>query len=137
MTNSNFLVTELPTDVGTAETGHFEAETAVEGPSQIGTTVNILNGPESLVGQTNNEYHWTGDVQVFTCPQTQLLSQGGDNTMLAVHPDSDMGGPVNIRCDNTGENQVLNDEIDPLVLPITFEYTPRDTPQHNVVVERK
>ena len=102
VTNSNFLVTELPTDVGTAETGHFEAETAVEGPGQIGTTVNILNGPESLVGQTNNTHHWTGDVQVFTCPQTQLLSQGGENTMLAVHPDSDMGGPVNLRCDNTG-----------------------------------
>ena len=42
-----------------------------------------------------------------------------------------------IRCDNDGENQVLNDEIYPLVLPLTFEYTPRDTPQHNGVVERK
>ena len=42
-----------------------------------------------------------------------------------------------IRCDNAGENQALDQELDPLVIPLTFEYTPRDTPQHNGVVERK
>ena len=42
-----------------------------------------------------------------------------------------------IRCDNAGENQTLEQTIDPLVIPLTFEYTPRDTPQHNGVVERK
>ena len=42
-----------------------------------------------------------------------------------------------IICDNSGENQVLKDEIDPLVLTLTFEYTPRDTNQHNGVVENK
>ena len=33
-----------------------------------------------------------------------------------------------VRCDNAGENQVLEQAIDPLVIPLTFEYTPRDTP---------
>ena len=42
-----------------------------------------------------------------------------------------------IRCYNAGENQALDQELDPLVIPLTFEYTPRDTPQHNGVVERK
>ena len=36
-----------------------------------------------------------------------------------------------IRCENEGENQVLNNEIDPLVIPLNFEYPPIDTPQHN------
>ena len=42
-----------------------------------------------------------------------------------------------IRCDNAGENQALDQSLDPLVITLTFEYTPRDTPQHNGVVERK
>ena len=33
-----------------------------------------------------------------------------------------------IQCDNEGENQALDQEIEPLVIPLTFEYTPRDTP---------
>lgn len=42
-----------------------------------------------------------------------------------------------INCDNSGENKLLSEEIDPLILPITFEYNPIDTTQQNVVVERK
>ena len=39
-----------------------------------------------------------------------------------------------IRCDNAGENQALDQDLDPIIIPLTFEYTPRDTPQHNGVV---
>ena len=42
-----------------------------------------------------------------------------------------------IRCENPGENQVLNEYIEPLIPPLTFKYTPIDTPQHNGVVKRK
>ena len=42
-----------------------------------------------------------------------------------------------IMCDNEDENQELYEEIYPLFIPLTFEYTPRDNPQHNGVVERK
>ena len=42
-----------------------------------------------------------------------------------------------IRCDNAGENQAMYQSLDPLIIPLTFEYTPRDTPQHNGVVEWK
>ena len=42
-----------------------------------------------------------------------------------------------IRCDNSGENKSLDQALDPLFIPLTFEYTPRDNPQHNGVVERK
>ena len=42
-----------------------------------------------------------------------------------------------IRCDNSGENQSLDQSLYPLIIALTFEYTPRDTPQHNGVVERK
>ena len=42
-----------------------------------------------------------------------------------------------VRCDNAGENKALNEAIYPLIIPLTFKYTPRDTPEHNGVVERK
>ena len=42
-----------------------------------------------------------------------------------------------IHFENSGENQELDQALDPLIIPITFEYTPRDTPQHNGFVERK
>ena len=42
-----------------------------------------------------------------------------------------------ILCDNSIENQEINETIDPLILPLTFKYTPRDTPQHNGVLERR
>ena len=41
-----------------------------------------------------------------------------------------------IRCDNAGENKVLERESDKNELGIIFEYTARETPQHNGVVER-
>jgi len=41
-----------------------------------------------------------------------------------------------IRCDNAGENQVLERECKELGLGIKFEYTSPDTPQQNGVVER-
>ena len=41
-----------------------------------------------------------------------------------------------IRCDNSGENSSMENECINLNLKITFEYTPRDTPQHNGIVER-
>ena len=42
-----------------------------------------------------------------------------------------------ILCDNAGENKILEKKIYPLEISVQFEYTPRDTPQHNGVVERK
>ena len=42
-----------------------------------------------------------------------------------------------IRCENAGENQELDQSLDPLIITLTFEYTPRDTSQQNGVVERK
>ena len=41
-----------------------------------------------------------------------------------------------IRCDNDGENKVLERESDKIDLGIIFEYTAPGTPQQNVVVER-
>ena len=41
-----------------------------------------------------------------------------------------------IRCDNTGENKVLETESDKNELGIIFEYTAPGTPQQNGVVER-
>ena len=41
-----------------------------------------------------------------------------------------------IRCDNAGENQVLERESDKNELGIIFEYTAPGTPQQNGVVER-
>ena len=49
------------------------------------------------------------------------------------------GTPVkHIRCDNAGENLLLEQAIkkDP-VLNVTMEYTPRDSPQYNGRIERK
>ena len=40
------------------------------------------------------------------------------------------------RCDNAGENKVLERESDKIDLGIIFEYTAPGTPQHNGVVER-
>ena len=42
-----------------------------------------------------------------------------------------------IRCDNGGENMQLEQECEKEKMNIKFEYTPRETPQHNGVVERK
>ena len=53
------------------------------------------------------------------------------NNMQYIHPISF------ISFGNEGEYQGLNEEIDPLFIPITFKYTSRDTPQQNGVVERK
>ena len=41
-----------------------------------------------------------------------------------------------IRCDNAGENKVLERESDKIDLGIIFEYTAPGTPQQNGVVER-
>ena len=41
-----------------------------------------------------------------------------------------------IRCDNAGENKVLERESDKNELGIVFEYTAPGTPQQNGVVER-
>ena len=41
-----------------------------------------------------------------------------------------------IRCDNAGENKVLERESDKNELGIIFEYTAPGTPQQNGVVER-
>ena len=41
-----------------------------------------------------------------------------------------------IRCDNAGENKVLERESDKNELEIIFEYTAPGTPQQNGVVER-
>ena len=41
-----------------------------------------------------------------------------------------------IRCDNTGDNKVLETESDKNELGIIFEYTAPGTPQQNGVVER-
>ena len=41
-----------------------------------------------------------------------------------------------IRCDNAGENNVLQTESDKNDLGINFEYTAPGTPQQNGVVER-
>ena len=41
-----------------------------------------------------------------------------------------------IRCDNAGENKVLERESDKKELVIIFEYTAPGTPQQNGVVER-
>ena len=41
-----------------------------------------------------------------------------------------------IRCDNAGENNVLERESDKIDLGIIFEYTAPGTPQQNGVVER-
>ena len=41
-----------------------------------------------------------------------------------------------IRCDNAGENKALEEKCSPIDFNFCFEYTPRDTPQHNGVVER-
>lgn len=40
-----------------------------------------------------------------------------------------------IRCYNSPENKSLYEESKRLKKNIIFEYTPRDTPQHNVIVE--
>jgi hypothetical protein len=48
------------------------------------------------------------------------------------------GNPVKfIRCDNAGENQTLQHRANCVEwkLNIEFEYTPRDTPQHNHLAE--
>ena len=42
-----------------------------------------------------------------------------------------------ILCDNEGKNKGLNKSIYPIIITLTFEYTPRDTPKHNGVVESK
>ena len=42
-----------------------------------------------------------------------------------------------IRCDNAGENKVLERESDKIDLGIIFEYTAPGTPQQNGVVERE
>ena len=41
-----------------------------------------------------------------------------------------------IRCDNAGENYSLKDLCVAEGIKVIFEFTPRDTPQHNGVVER-
>ena len=41
-----------------------------------------------------------------------------------------------IRCDNVGENKSLQKDINQIDIPIIFEYTPRDTPKNNVIMER-
>ena len=41
-----------------------------------------------------------------------------------------------VRCDNAGENRSLENECIEKCMKLTFKYTPRDTPQHNGVVER-
>ena len=49
------------------------------------------------------------------------------------------GTPVKfIRLDNSGENKALQELVDnDPVLNVSFEFTPRDSPQYNGRVERK
>ena len=42
-----------------------------------------------------------------------------------------------ILCDNEGDNQEMDQDLDPLIIPLTFEYKTRDTTQHNGVFGRK
>ena len=42
-----------------------------------------------------------------------------------------------IRCDNAGENQILQQQCDREILNVRFEFTGPDTPQYNGKIERR
>jgi hypothetical protein len=93
-------------------------------------------------GETTRTPHWCIKVDEKTQFKTSTFHKQKNDM---VEPSCELffrwkqgGNPVSfIRCDNAGENMTLQKRVNSVdwKLNIAFEFTPRDTPQHNHLAE--